>query len=424
MSNISFAGEVVIESVIVRSIASKTIMNINSQVIGINIYEDIFSPFITGSISINDSVDLMNAIPLNGEEIVTIGIRTPGLDYTINLEFYIYRCTDREYVGDRSVIYSLHIISKEAIVDINKRLSMSFKGTYDDIIQRLVRTDVGLKTDKALLYEKSNGQIKFVSNYWTPVEAIGFLCGKIENNKKTPSYIFFENRDGFNFTSLDFMYANQPIIQDFTYNNFSKEVTANSTYRNVELDYKRIISISIPKSFDYMEDVTSGKYGSKMFSYDLLTKQYSLKTYNYLEEFVKANHLNKYPSASSQLISRTNSFVSSKLTHFGIHNGFGKSTTDTSNDQDRQSLLLQAKSQAVNIVVPGRFDYTVGKRVSLKLYKNEVITTEATEDDMIDKINSGNYIISAINHTVYRDRHECHIELIKDSFLFRLEEGN
>ena len=35
--------------------------------------------------------------------------------------------------------------------------------------------------------------------------------------------------------------------------------------------------------------------------------------------------------------------------------------------------------------------------------------------DLVDKMFSGFYIISAINHYVTRERHECNIELIKDS---------
>lgn len=424
MANINFAGAVSIDSVIIKSLATKNTIDINNQVIGINIYEDLFSPFITGSISINDSVDLMNALPINGEEIVTLNIKTPGLDVGISADFYVYKCTDREYIGDRSVIYSLHIISKEAIVDINKKLSLALSGTYDAIIQKMVKSETGLNSNKTLLFEKSNDSIKFMCNYWSPIEAIDFICGKANTKLNVPSYIFYENRDGFNFTSLNYIYENQQVIQDFSYNNFSKDVTKNSTSRNIELDYKRITSISIPKSFDYMEDTMLGKYGSKIFSYDVNTKQYSLKSYDYLLDFAKSKHLNKYPSISRNSIRRTNSHISTGTTHYEIHTGIGSRTTDISDNQHRQSLLLQARSQTVNISVPGRFDYTVGRIVNLKLYKSEVITASDTVEDSIDKFYSGNYVISAINHSIYRDRHECILELIKDSFEFELEKGN
>jgi hypothetical protein len=36
---------------------------------------------------------------------------------------------------------------------------------------------------------------------------------------------------------------------------------------------------------------------------------------------------------------------------------------------------------------------------------------------------SGNYLIAAINHFIDREKHQCHIELIKDSFIVDLDKG-
>jgi hypothetical protein len=39
---------------------------------------------------------------------------------------------------------------------------------------------------------------------------------------------------------------------------------------------------------------------------------------------------------------------------------------------------------------------------------------------MQDKIFSGTYLIAAINHYIDKEKHECHMELIKDSFIINL----
>ena len=36
---------------------------------------------------------------------------------------------------------------------------------------------------------------------------------------------------------------------------------------------------------------------------------------------------------------------------------------------------------------------------------------------------SGNYIISSVNHFIDREKHQCHMELIKDSFIVDLDKG-
>ena len=57
------AGDVSIDYVNITSMANRTGFNIKNQVITIQIFEDLFSPFITGSLIIKDSLDLINKLP-------------------------------------------------------------------------------------------------------------------------------------------------------------------------------------------------------------------------------------------------------------------------------------------------------------------------------------------------------------------------
>ena len=77
--------------------------------------------------------------------------------------------------------------------------------------------------------------------------------------------------------------------------------------------------------------------------------------------------------------------------------------------------MKMAEANKIEITVPGRCDYTVGQKVSVTLNKIEPTSSRDSDEDTIDKMFSGFYIISAINHYVTRERHECNIELIKDS---------
>jgi hypothetical protein len=63
-------------------------------------------------------LDLINLFPFIGEEYVELDITTPALkDSSIKGKYYIYKLTDRELLGDRSVIYQLHFVSVEAVAD-------------------------------------------------------------------------------------------------------------------------------------------------------------------------------------------------------------------------------------------------------------------------------------------------------------------
>ena len=101
----------------------------------------------------------------------------------------------------------------------------------------------------------------------------------------------------------------------------------------------------------------------------------------------------------------------------GNFTGYGD-VTNTGSIQNRISLLAHINANKIELTIPGRMDYTVGLRVNLKLFKNEPNNKEDTE--ILDEMLSGSYIISAISHYINRDRHECIIEVVKESLLLNL----
>jgi hypothetical protein len=72
-----------------------------------------------------------------------------------------------------------------------------------------------------------------------------------------------------------------------------------------------------------------------------------------------------------------------------------------------------AEANKISITVPGRTDYTVGQKVGVVLNRIEPLSPK--DKDITDKMFSGYYIIAAINHHVDREKHECYMELIKES---------
>ena len=88
------AGDVNIEKVKVIS-SNGFFQDITNQVIAVQVFEDLFSPFITGSLIVKDSLDLINLFPFVGEEFVELKISTPTLKSPIEGKFYIFKMTDR-----------------------------------------------------------------------------------------------------------------------------------------------------------------------------------------------------------------------------------------------------------------------------------------------------------------------------------------
>jgi hypothetical protein len=408
-----FAGDVSIDKVKIIT-AKGFYQDVGAQVINVQFYEDLFAPFITGSLILKDSLDLVNLFPFIGEEYLELEISTPTLDKNnIKGKYYIYKMTNRELVGDKSVVYQLHFISIEAVVDLNKKTSRVFGDKISKLVEPFIKDKTfGLESNKKVVIEDTLNNTKYISNYWTPIENIMYLADTAINTNRSPSYVFFENRDGFYFISLEKLYT-AGVFQDFVYDKYTRDDRpGGGSIRNPEKDYKRILEISIPTAFDYMDRIRSGMLSSRQVSYDVTKKTYSAKNYNMFQRFEQQKHLNKYPINSDRSIFRAASRIITYPKNFGNFNGFGDVTNAKSN-QERLSLLKLAEANKINITVPGRCDYTVGQKIKLDLKRIEPLSKK--DGDTTDKMFSGNYIIAAINHYVDREKHECYMEIIKES---------
>ena len=411
--NLRFAGDVSIDKV--QIITQKGFyQDVTAQVLTVQFYEDLFSPFITGSIILKESLDLANLFPFIGEEYVEFDINTPTLKNTsIKGKYYIYKMTDREILGDRNVIYQLHFISIEAIADLNKKISRTFGNKVSELVEPFIKDKTyGLESTKKVVVEPTNNSIKYISNYWSPVKNLVFLTHNAVNANRTPNYVFFENRDGFYFISLESLYQNG-VKQEFVYDKYIRDaVKGGDDVRNVNEDFKRIIEISIPTAYDYMDRIRSGMLASRQISYDVTKKSYSAKNYNMFERFKSQKHLNEFPINSDAAIFRAGSLIINLPKDFGNFNGYGDVTNSKFN-QERISTMKLAEANKLNITVPGRTDYTVGQKVKVTLNRMEPISKK--DDDVTDKLLSGNYLIAAINHYIDKEKHQCYMELIKES---------
>lgn len=415
-----FAGDVSVDIVKITT-PNGLFYDVTPQMMGLQIFEDLFAPFITGSIIIRDSVDLLNAFPFTGQEYLEMRISTPeNKAGHIEGKFYIYKMSNREIVGDKSIVYELHFITQEAIADLNKNISRAFDGKVSDLAKTLMEDkDVGLQITKKINIEETKNKIKYISNFWSPVRNLKYLCDHALNQNDNPNYVFFENRAGFNFVSLDTLYTNNDFVEHFVKDNFVRTEIGDMDYRNNDEDYRRIRTLTVPVVYDYMDSLQTGMIGSKQYSFDIISKNVDIKDYDMFNAFQEHNALNMNPLFSKKTIFRTNSFIINRQRHWDNFTDKG----DSSNSkflQKRISLMKAADSSKIQIVVPGRTQYTVGQKVLVELYKTETVDDE-NKEDTLDKYLSGAYVIGAINHFIDRDKHECTMELFKDSLLIDLD---
>lgn len=419
--SIRFAGDVNIRRLEVVSSANFKV-DMTNQLIGMEIYEDLFSPFTTMAITVRESQDFINALPLRGEEILNIEIATPTFnkdDQYFKGKYYLYKVSDRQLLTERNAVYTMYCISYEALVDLNTKHSKAYRGNIAETVKTLLQGD-GLNTTKTLNIEPTKNATKHISNFWSPVKNINFLATNALNNAGDASYLFFENRKGFNFVTLDSLYA-QDMYQKFIKDNYSRDTDGTTSYRNLNRDYQRILDFKVKVSFDALKFTNTGAYASRVYAYDMVKKKYFAKDYDALSTFTNNTHLNKNPLYTTMKPVSPVNVMFNEVRHYASHDGFA----DTSNvtfQQQRTSKLGLIRSCVVEINVFGRTDYTVGQKVYVEVPKPTVITDQdqASTDrtsGFIDAAYSGNYIVTAVNHVINRESHSCILELSKESMM-------
>ena len=141
----------------------------------------------------------------------------------------LYKMTDREILGDKSVAYQLHFMSMEGLVGLNKKVSKLYHGNIGEIVQDILTDqEDGLETTKPVTVEPVVKQHQYVSNFWTPVENLQYLTMQAVNKDNAP-YVLFENRDGFNFVTLEAMYDQGDAYQQFSKDNYTRDELASGS---------------------------------------------------------------------------------------------------------------------------------------------------------------------------------------------------
>lgn len=388
-------------------------VNLTLNVASLTIYENIMSPFITGELIVSDAIDLTGFMPLKGEELLVISLATPGFDdefFKRADTYHVYKMERKLNVAMKQEALVLKFVSVEATIDVNTRISKTFKGKVSDTVKTLLSESIGLASKKPLLIEPTVNMEMHTSNFWTPTQNIYYLTSRALNFMNNPSYMFFENKDGFVFGSLDVLNSADPIMVFFK-DQYQRDTQAERQFAE---EYARILDMETIDHYDYFDRIRNGQYGSSTYFFDVETKKLHYIERNAKENFDSITLNAKRPFEDyTTLPASPKANLRNEAQHRSIHNGSPLLPIDTG--MKRSSLLTQEQFFKTNIQVFGRFDYSVGRTVQLLIYKNSQTLPTDTEEDVIDLLMSGKYLITACAHHITREKHVCNLELSKDS---------
>lgn len=389
----------------------------------ITIFEDLFSPFISGEIVLRDTYDIPNTLGRSSRDLLRIVVNTPSLPPEKNIQgyFLIYKLADRQLASDRSQLYTYKFCSEEMIYDVQRRISKTYRGTGDKIVCEIVTQKLG--SAKKLNKDTANNEITYTSNFWSPTQNIRYIIEHSLDGDSNPAFLFYENRDGYNFKSLTKLAGQSDLMQYFVASDFVADVqTGNpdairfgAASRDPNNDYSIIREIRVDSTFDYLDFLSKGGSRTLLYTHDLVTKRIDIQRF----ELTKDNHekLNENRHLSDAVVSNTEPLIMTASKYWSALDEGDK--TNTKFLQKRVSQMAQYQSFKIELDVFGRTDYTVGKKVYLDVNQIRAISKDEQKDLYLDKVYSGYYLVSKVAHHITRKEHMTTLELIKDSTLLK-----
>jgi hypothetical protein len=406
---------------------------------GIAIYEDMFRNFTTCEITLED-VDGFYLNRLRSEEVLVVQFKTPDLPgrkfEKRKHYFYIYKI-DPVIFEDRppKAFYTIRGISFEYFANALTTFSRSYKGKTEQIASEIYHDFLEIKSQKASkkalrVGRSTKNEMKFVFPYMNPVDAINHLASVSidESNPEICNYVFFENKDGFNFLSITEMIENPRKTHKYQTSKIMRD-----SITDYAAHFDKTISVNPRRTGDKIIDTLDGVYGEYFSEYDILYKTFKPFISNepnrtpswgkrYLDSFPKTQHLNKFPLLSDDnelfqypLGRNRVCFTNAALHSERIPLAGGKQAWklyDTHEGEysfQRRSMMQQINTFSVELTVSGNSDITVGDIVE---YDGSIYNTVEK-----DRYISGKYLVTAVNHFISRDGYKSIVTISRDSVI-------
>ena len=426
-------GDLIIEDITLTS-ASGFSLSIWNLIYSVEIYEDLYSNSLSGTIIFGDSLALSRHLPLVGEEKIKIVFYTPGQEdqpqKKIELNMRVYKISKRLELGaDKAVMISVEMVSEEFFQNSTMKFSKSFsKIPYSDMVQNIFdeyinpaveQAGIEINADSERLHAfPTDGVRSLVVPYWSPFYTINWLANKAcaASNQAVADYMFFQSLDGsYQFMPITY-FKNMPVTA--SYSNSPPDKTKDL------LAFSNISEYTVLSVGNRLQDIGVGMFSSLLTTFDINNKKIESTVYRYSGNYTDVDHVDKHPLVPFTLDKYSDKVMSYRKVlakNSYRYDGVEDNETHDLYALNRQSLLNQMNTILIQATASGDSRRRVGDIVELKIVSQE---DTAKKSDPYDPYLSGNYLITKINHSFTHDDYDIIMTLAKDSYASPLPDKN
>jgi len=248
-----------------------------------------------------------------------------------------------------------------------------------------------------------------------PVSAGGVSGGGNSGEAKgTAGYLFYENKEGFNFKSIDSLVSNTQVgSSSANSKNIQKYLFTGAVSAGEQQNPYIILNYTIEKNIDLLKSLRVGMYSNKTYFYDFYTGHMDIYQYKLKDQIKNSLGTDDKIAVSKELgDSWTRILVRTSdrgvLDNETVTKDSGRDVADMAKSASRYNILF---TQALNMVVPCNINLKAGDLIYV-----EFPAIEATDKKQVDKQQSGNYLIKELSHHFEAAQVVTSLRLIRDSY--------
>jgi len=403
-------------SIVTKTGKSIDVRNVYEE---INIFDSIFTPYISGKLVLLDSVGILRNVIFDGSEVLNVTIGKDRDNILFSKSFRIYKLTDRRNINQTTESFVLHFISDEYINSSQIKVNQSYVGTYTDIIGKMLGQYLSVKE---MNVSQTIGIKKIVIPNMSPIDAAEWIAKRSVDKKNVPNFLFFQNNIGYNFVSLSDI-IKVPEIASLNYK--IKNVDDESTGAGQEI--LGVMDMKVMSQYNFLDNTKSGVFAGSFIGFDPITRTYVTKNVSFLDHYSRNDHHDTIPNVpvveNKQRKTNVEMYSARKVLYsfetyrdqsqyIKRHSPNSISTQDNKIDYlfERKAIFKNLLNKRIRLVLPGNFNITSGMNVFL----NSIDRSNTSEDNR-DRTIYGKHMVIASRHIIKHDRHEVVFEVVSDS---------
>ena len=376
----------------------------------INYYESVTSPSISMTVSFIDIDQMVSQEGITGGEMIDLEVIIPDFDQKFKIESkkqkLVLNSVRDVVTSTNKQTATLEFVSDESLVNETCRVNKKFTGNVTQIVKELLQTEPkGIQTKKEIKSDDAVNKYSFVGNLKRPFETIQWLCPKAQASSRNFGFLFFENRDGYHFKSVENLLKQDP---EFLY---------QKPDRPTETDL-RIIESRLNQSNDVGMNARMGMYSNKTIYIDLQNEAHEVIDFN-VSEFKSKKPL----KVIDTLKDKPTRMMFRILDQGALQSGAAKKEVEKRNELAvyqnlsyiRNNLLF---SQSLNISVPINPELRAGQMIEVQFPLKSETKKDTTDRFGKEKDNdiSGKYLIAELRHVMGDGKSSTQLNLIRDLF--------